>query len=136
MALGRRDVVEANVALGIETNGAPPAEHDRLARIDVGDERLGAVGIDRFWPFSAEAEDHGLVRRVAFAGESERAEQRDDDAADALDRPALREAVGESRCRLHRPDGVRRRGPDADLEEFVNPDQAPLPRLYRPQHSS
>ncbi len=129
MALGRGDIIEADVAVRIETNGAPPTKNDRLLRVGVGDDRLRAVGIDRIRPFPAEAEDHGLVRRVAFAGEGERAVERDDDAFDALNRAASRQSIGESRRRLHRPNGVRGRGPDADLEQFEDPDQTPLSRF-------
>ena len=95
-----------------------PARLEPLGLAHLGDERLGRVRIDAVRALAAEAEDHRLVGRVALAGEGERAEQRDLDRGDPVDRAGRDEPVGERRGGLHRPDRMRRRRADADLEEL------------------
>ena len=86
-------------------------------------QRLGMIGIDGLRRLAGKAEDDRPVRRMAFAGKGERAEQ---GRLDALD-PGCGAVRGKARDkrprRFHRPDRMRGRGSDADLEEFKYADQ-------------
>ncbi len=117
-----RQRVERNRALGVEGNGAPPGEVEPLRLAHRHDERLGGVEIDGFRRFAAQAQDHRFVRGVAFSGEGERAQKRDLERGDAVDRACLDQSARECRGGFHRPDRMRRRGTDADLEQFEDAD--------------
>ncbi len=106
----------------IEGDRAAPGERQALALANPGDQRLGFVRIDRLGLDAAKAEDHRFVGRMAPAGEGERAHERDLDRRDPAERAALGEPGREGEGRLHRAHGVRRRGPDADLEELEDAD--------------
>ena len=82
-----------------------------------------------------EAEQHGLVRAVAPAGGAERAVEVDLTAR--LRRAARRvERAHEPARRLHRADGVRAGGPDADLEQIEDADSHTVtPSLHRCRRS-
>ena len=67
-------------------------------------------------------QNHRLVGAVALSGEGERAKQRDLDRRRPADRARFGEPVGEGGRGLHRPDRMRRRGSDADLEQFEDAD--------------
>ena len=112
----------------IEGDEPPTGEVEPLRLAHPRDERVGGVRIDGLGLFAAEAEDHGLVGRMAFSGEGERAEQRDLDRGDLVDDARRDEPVRERGGGLHRPDRVRRRRADADLEQFEDADHdcAPL----------
>ena len=72
MARRRRHRVEANCALGIEGNRAPPSEVERFRLARRHDKRLGGVEIDGIRRLAAKAQDHRLVGGVASASEGER----------------------------------------------------------------
>ena len=106
--------VEHDVGLGIEGDLACAGQRQPVRLARAGDDRDGGVGIDRRGLRAGEAEDHGAVGLVPAPGPGERAEQPHPQARD------LR-ACGRARCerggRLHRPDRVRGRRSDADLEQ-------------------
>ena len=81
-----------------------PASGRRRRLANLGDERFGGVGVDRLRLVPAEAEDDRLVGRMALAGEGKRAEQRDGDGLDPIDRVLLRQA---RRRRPRRPSSAR-----------------------------
>ena len=122
MTRRRRHGVEHDGALGVEGNCAPPGEVERFRLAHPRDERLGGVEIDGLRRLAAEAQDHRLVGRVAFPREGERAKERDLERGDPVDRARLKEPARERGGGLHRPDRMRRRRTDADLEQFENAD--------------
>ena len=122
MARRRRHGVEANGALGVEGNGAPPGEVERFRLAHQRDQRLGGVEVDFIRPLAAQAQDHGLVGGVAFASEGKRATKRDLKRGNPIDRARLDQPAGERGGGFHRSDRMRRRRTDADLEQFENTD--------------
>ena len=66
MARRGRQSVEANGALCVEGDCAPPGEVERFRLAHPRDKRFGRVGIDGLRPFAAQAKDHRLVGRVAL----------------------------------------------------------------------
>ena len=127
MARRRRQDIEGDCGFRVEGDAALPGERQAPGLANLGDERFGGVGVDRLRLVPAEAEDDRLVGRMALAGEGERAEQRDGDGLHPIDRVLLREAGGEGRGGLHRPDSMGRRRPDADLEELEDADHRFVP---------
>ena len=122
MARRRRHGVETNCALGVEGNCAPAGEVERFRLAHPRDKRFGGVEIDSLRRLAAEAQDHRLVGRVACAREGERAKQRNLERGDPVDRARLDQPARERGGGFHRPDRMRRRGTDADLEQFENTD--------------
>ena len=97
-------------------------ELETLGGAHFGDQRLGGVRIDALRRLTAKPEDHGLVGRMAAPREGERAEQRDLDRRDPVDGVIGDKPIRERGGGFHRPDRVRRRGADADLEELEDAD--------------
>ena len=122
MARRRVDDIEDDRPLRVEADRPPPAKRQAVRLADLSDKRVGGIEIDSLRLEAAQAEDDRPVRRVAAPGEGERTEQRDLDACDARDRAGLREPGGESGRRLHRPDRMRGRRTDADLEQVEDAD--------------
>ena len=108
MARRGRQRVERNGALGIEGDEPAPGEVEPLRLAHPRHERVGQVRIDGLGRFAAEAQDCGLVGRVAFSREGERAKQRDLDRGDLIDGARPDEAGRERGCGLHRPNGMGR----------------------------
>ena len=106
----------------IEGNCAPPSEVERFRLAHPRDKRLGGVEIDGVRRFAAEAQDHRLVGGVAAPGEGERAHEADLDRRDLVDRARRDEPAHERGGGFHRPDRMRRRRADPDLEQFENTD--------------
>ena len=122
VARRRRDDVEDDRARRVEGDPAAAGDRQAIRLAHLVDQRVRRVRIDRLRGEAAEAEHDRLVGRVAAPGEGERAQKRDFDRGDALEVAAPREAGGEGGGRLHRPDRVRRRRADADLEELEDAD--------------
>ena len=107
MARRRRQNIECDRGRGIEGDVPPPAERQALRLAHPGERLFGRVGFDAVRRQSAKAENDGLVCRVALAGEGERAEERDRDRRDAINRAAGGKTAREGGGGLHRPDRVR-----------------------------
>ena len=73
MSRRRRHRVEANCALGVEGNSAPPGEVERFRLAHRHDKRFGGVEIDGVRRLAAKAQDHRLVGRMSAPREGERA---------------------------------------------------------------
>ena len=112
--------VEQDVVGAVERDAFAAAERKDPVGGDVGDDAVGEVGVDGVGDLTGEAEDDGLVGGVALAGPGEGAVEGDDDAGGAVEGGA--EVGGEAVGGAHGADGVRRRGADANFEEFEDAD--------------
>ncbi len=74
-------------------------------------------GVDGVRVFTFEAEQHGLVAAVTFAGGAERAVQLDAHAGGGGQQVFTAQTFGETRSGTHRADGVGTGGADANLEQ-------------------
>ena len=127
MARRRSEDVEDDRVRRIEGDRPPPGKRQSLALANLGDERVGRVGIDGFGLDAAEAEDHRLVGRMAPSGIGQRAIKRDPDLRDPADRAALDEPRREGGGRFHRADRVRGGRANADLEKLEDADHRFVP---------
>jgi hypothetical protein len=101
------------------------AERDRVAaeereapgRRDVAHAPRDRVHVHALRRLAHEPEDDRPVGAVPAPRGAERAVEVDAHAPRAIEEPRGRDRLRERARRLHRPDGVRGGGPDADLEE-------------------
>ncbi len=113
---------EGQLRLLVEVNPMHTSEVERPGRANVDEPLLDVIGIDRIGQVAFEPEQHGLVGAVALARGTERAVQLDAQRAHLLEHAALAHARREAARGDHRTDGMRARGPDADLEEVEGAD--------------
>ena len=116
-------LVEHEIGLLVERDLVAAEQAELFLGADALETRRDRVGIDPVRPFAFEAAQDRLVGAVSAAGQGERAEELATHALDAIQDAGLgKPALAESHRRAHRPDGMRGRRPDADLEEVENAD--------------
>ena len=100
-----------------------PVEGKHLLVADALHFRLDLVRVDAVRNLAGKPEQNRAVGIVPAAGQRERSIKVDDDAGGLSQLAARRELVGETAGRAHRPDGVRARRPEADLEQVKCADE-------------
>ncbi len=116
-------LVEDEIGFLVERDLVLAEQADFLVAADAREARRNRIRIDLVRPFAFESAQHGFVGAVAAPGVRERSEQLAADARDVVQNAALVEPFGdEARGRAHRSHRVRRRRPDADLEQVENAD--------------
>ena len=137
----RRPVVEDDVGLRIEGDVRQADRGEALRLGERGENRRHAIGIDRVRRLAGERQRDRAVGAVALAGEGERAVQADrQPARSAGERAEI--LLDETARGHHRPDRVRARRADADLEDVedaekhratfaINPSAAADRRAFR-----
>src|SRR4029077_17429870 len=85
--------------------------------------RRDRVDVDGAGLLALEPEQDGLVAAVSLAGQAQGPVQADAHRLDPRHEAVGAEALGEHPGRLHRPDGMRTRRADADLEQIEDADR-------------
>ena len=128
----RRDVAaQVDIGFRIEGDFRPVMERDALVPFDLFKGALRLVGVGLVRLEAEQSENGGFVRTMTDAGEGERAVQVDLHARRLRKRPGVARLFKEAPGNAHRSDRVRRRRPDADLENVENRKHPRSSRLFR-----
>jgi uncharacterized protein len=119
---------EPQIVVLDERNLPPAVESKRLLLADPLHLRFDLVGIDAIGRFTGEAQQYGAIGSVAAAGQRERSIEVDADTLDGVESAFRFDRVHEAERRAHRPDRVRARRSEADLEEVEGADEHAMRR--------
>jgi len=115
--------VQDDVGVGVEGDLAAPGQGKPAGLPDPGDQRLGGHRVHRLRVLAGEPEHERLHAAVAVPGGAERAEQFHPQPGHPRHQALGGQRLGEHARRPHRPDRMRARRADPDLEKLERADR-------------